>query len=144
MYQWNNTKMGKNVSFHMHVKSEHGYSAMYTEHVFSVVGISFLSTSIMGFTGDIHKNKCTSEITPESANMKLFIFMLKVNMGTLPSTHNTFSMLLESICHAKALVKNCDKSQIATVVSQFVTVAICDGSKYNFSDWCRFCQKVYS
>ena len=104
----------------------------------------FLCTSIMGFTGDIHKKKCTSEITPESANMKLFIFMSKVNMGTLPSTHNTFSVLLESICHFKALVTNCDKSQIATIVSQFVTVAICDGSKYNFSDWCQLFHKLYS
>ena len=56
--------------------------------------------------------------------MKLFIFMSKVNMGTLPSTHNTFSVLLESTCHVKALITNCDKSQIATIVSQFVTVAI--------------------
>ena len=32
--------MGKNVSFHIHVKSEPGYSPKYTEHVFSVVGLS--------------------------------------------------------------------------------------------------------
>ena len=57
----------------------------------------FLCTSIMGFITDIHTKRCTSEITPESANMKLFIFISKVNMGTLPSTHNTFSVLLESI-----------------------------------------------
>ena len=84
----------------------------------------FLCTSIMGFITDIHTKRCTSEITPESANMKLFIFMSKVNMGTLPSTHNTFSVLLESICHVTALITNCDKSQIATIVSQFVTVQI--------------------
>ena len=104
----------------------------------------FLWTSIMGFIADIHTNRCTSEITPESANMKLFIFMSKVNMGTLPSTQNTFSVLLESFCAFTALITNCEKSQIATVVSQFVTVAICDGSKYNFSDWCQFCHKVNS
>ena len=32
--------MGKDVSFHIHVKSEHGYSPNHTEHVFSVVGLS--------------------------------------------------------------------------------------------------------
>ena len=98
----------------------------------------FLCTSIMGFTSDIHKNKCTSEITPESANMKLFIFMSKVNMGTLPSTHNTFSVLLESICHVTALITNCDKSQIATIVRNLWRF------KYNVSEWCQLCQKVYS
>ena len=105
---------------------------------------SFLGTSFMVIITDIHTKRCTSEITPESANMRLFIFMSKVNMGTLPSTRNTFSVLLESICHVKVLITNCDKSQIATIVSQFVTVAICDGSKYNFSYWCQLCQKVYT
>ena len=70
--------------------------------------------------------------------MKLFIFMSKVNMGTLPSTQNTFSVLLDSDCAVTALVTHCDKSHIATAMipelSQFVTVAICDGSKHNFSD----------
>ena len=56
-------------------------------------------------------------------------------MGTLPSTQNTFSVLLDSVCAVTAWITNCDKSQIATVVSQFVTFAICDGSKHNFSDW---------
>ena len=82
------------------------------------------------------------------ANMKLFIFMSNVNMGTLPSTQNTFWVLLESICHIKALITNCDKSQVATAgipeLSQFVTVAICDGSKRNFSDWCQQYPMVYS
>ena len=70
--------------------------------------------------------------------MQFFIFMSKVNLGTLQSTQNTFSVLLESICHIKALITNWDKSQIATAgipeLSQFVTVAIFDGSKHNFSD----------
>ena len=60
--------------------------------------------------------------------------MSKVNLGTLPSTQNTFSVLLDSVCAVKASITNCNKSQIATMVSQFVTVAICDGSKHNFSD----------
>ena len=60
--------------------------------------------------------------------------MSKVNLGTLSSTQNTFSVFLDSVCAVMALITNCDKSQIATMVSQFVTVAICDGSKHNFSD----------
>ena len=40
IYHWNNTRMGKNIGFHIHVKNEHGYSPKYTEHVFSVVGLS--------------------------------------------------------------------------------------------------------
>ena len=40
IYQWNNTKMGKNTTFHIHVKSEPGYSPKYPEHVFSVIGLS--------------------------------------------------------------------------------------------------------
>ena len=32
--------MGKNETFHIHVKSEHGYSPKYPEHVFSVIGLS--------------------------------------------------------------------------------------------------------
>ena len=59
-------------------------------------------------------------------------------MGTLTSTQNTFSVLLDSVCAVTALITNCDKSQIATAgipeLSQFVTVAMCDGSKHNFLD----------
>ena len=40
-------------------------------------------------------------------------FMSNVNMGTLPSTQNTFSALLHSVCQFTALITNCDKSQIA-------------------------------
>ena len=61
------------------------------------------------------------------------MFMSKVNMGTLPSTQNTFSVLLDSVCAVTAMITKCDKSQNATTripeLSQFVTVAFCDGSK---------------
>ena len=44
------------------------------------------------------------------------------------------------VCAVTALITNCEKSQNATAripyLSQFVTVAICDGSKCNFSDSC--------
>ena len=33
-------KWAKNETFHIHVKSEHGYSPKYPEHVFSVIGLS--------------------------------------------------------------------------------------------------------
>ena len=70
--------------------------------------------------------------------MILFIFMSKVNLGTLPSTQNTFSVLLDSVCAVTALITKCDKSQNATAripeLSQFVTVAFCDGSKHNCLD----------
>ena len=89
---------------------------------------------------NIHINIYTSEITPKWAKMQLFIFMSKVNLGTLPSTQNTFSVLLNSVCAVTAMITKCDKSQNATAripeLSQFVTVAFCDGSKYNFSDSC--------
>ena len=53
--------------------------------------------------------------------------MSKVNMGTLPSTQNTFSVLLDSVCAVTAMITKCDKSQNATArilkLSQFVTVA---------------------
>ena len=70
--------------------------------------------------------------------MKLFIFMSKVNLGSLPSTQNTFSVSLDSVCAVTAMITKCDKSQNATAripeLSQFVTVAFCDGSKHNCSD----------
>ena len=81
-----------------------------------------------------------SEIIPKWAKMKLFIFMSKANMGTLPNTQNTFSVLLDSVWAVTAMITKCDKSQNATAripeLAQFVTVAFCDGSKCNFSDSC--------
>ena len=102
----------------------------------------FLGTSIMSFITDKHTHKhiYTIEITPKWAKIQLFIFMSKVKLGTLPSTLNTFSMLLDSFCAVTAMITKCDKSQNATAripeLSQFVTVAFCDGSKCNFSDSC--------
>ena len=175
--------MGKNETFHIHVKSEHGYSPKYPEHVFSVIGLSlcrhghdhkmrqitkcdgkdswivaicdcrilwrfkvqflrFMSVVQEGIllsignmytsTSDtinkvsfvnrlwdlkliyIHTNRYNSEITTKWAQMKLFIFMSKVNMGTLISTQNTFSLLLDSVCVVTAMITKCDKSQNAT------------------------------
>ena len=46
IHQWNNTKMSKNTTFHIHVKSESGYSPKYPEHVFSVIGLSLCRQSV--------------------------------------------------------------------------------------------------
>ena len=205
----NNTEMGQNSISQIPVKSDHGYSPKYAEHIFNVIWLSLcrhgldhklrqitncdgkdswivaicdcrnlwrlkkttaqidfivtegvlLSAENM-FTSkldpfkkvswvhrlwalyliNIHINIYTSEITPKWAKMQLFILMSKVNLGTLPSTQNTFSVLLDSVCAVTAMITKCDKSQNATAripeLSQFVTVAFCDGSKYNFSDSC--------
>ena len=40
IYQWNNTKMGRNATFHIHVKSEDGYFPKYPEHVIIVIGVN--------------------------------------------------------------------------------------------------------
>ena len=82
MSQWNNTKMGKNSTFHIYVKSEHGYSPKYPEHVFSAIWLSLCRH------GHDHKMR---QIT------------------------------------------KCDGKD--SDLSHFVTVAICDDSKHNFSDW---------
>ena len=76
---------------------------------------------------NININKYTSEITSKWAKIQLFMFMSKVNPGTLPSTQNTFSVLLDSFCTVTAMITKRDKSQNATAripqLSQFVTVA---------------------
>ena len=199
--------MGKNTTFHIHVKSEPGYSPKYPEHVFSVVGFSMrrhgfdhklrkitncdgsvaicdcrnlwrfitqllrLMSIVPGVYSRVQKTSSHRQQTlPRKfpwyivyghynwytygkmyqwTNTRMdknvsFNIHVKSEPGYSPCTQNTFSVLLDSVCAATALITNCDKSQIATVVSQFVTVAICDGSKYNFSDWCQLCQKVNS
>ena len=130
------SKQGSGVPF-----SIRGYLITYRKYVCILIGQfqeGFLFASFMDLITDIHRNRCTIKKTPKWAKMQFFIFMSKVTLGTLPSTQNMFSVLLESICHIKAWITNCDKSQIAMAgipeLSQFVTVAICDGSKHNFSD----------
>ena len=117
-----------------------GYTPKCRKHIHNNIGPfqeGFLGTSIMSFITDKHTHKHIYQWNnTKRVKIQLFIFMSKVNMSTLPSTQNTFSVLFDSVCAVTALITNCDKSQIATVVSQFVTVVICDGSKYNFSDWC--------
>ena len=121
--------------------SNWGYTPQCRKHVHINIGPhqeGFLGTSIRSFITDKLTHKHIYHIfqwnNTKMGEIQLFIFMSKVNLGTLPSTQNTFLVLLDSVCAVTALITNCDKSQIATVVSQFVTVAICDGSKHNFSD----------
>ena len=101
----------------------------------------FLGTSIMSFITDKHTHKHIYQWNnTKMGKRKFFVFMSKVNLGTLPSTQNTFSVLLDSVCAVTAMITKCDKSQNATAripeLSQFVTVAFCDGSKCNFPDSC--------
>ena len=133
---------GSKHNFSDRFHSNRGYTPKCRKHVHIKIGHfqeGFLRTTIMVFITDIHTHKqiYTSEITPRWVNIQLFIFMSKVNLGTLPSSQNTFSVLLDSVCAITALITNCDKSQIATAgipeLSQFVTLAICDGSKHNLS-----------
>ena len=113
---------------------------MYTSKSDTINNVSFINRLWDLKLIYIHTNRYNSEITPKWAKMKLFIFMSKVNLGTLLSTQNTFSVLLDSICTVTAIITKCEKSQNATAripeLSQFVTVAFCDGSKCNFSDSC--------
>ena len=137
----NNTEMGQNSISQIPLKSEPGYSPMYAEHIFIVFFTQFVPSRLWALKLiNIHINKYTSEIKTKWAKIQLFMFMSKVNMGNLPSTQNTFSVLLDSVCAVTAMIKKCDKSQNATAripeLSQFVTVAFCDGSKCNFSDSC--------
>ena len=70
--------------------------------------------------------------------MKLFIVMSKVNMGTLPSTQNTFSVLLDSVCAVTAMITKCDKSQNATAripeLSQLVHLGVHPQLLWNLSE----------
>ena len=127
----------QNTTSQIDINSTRGSTPKYNNHVHIHIGQfqeGFLATSFMDLITDIHRNRYTIEKTPKWAKIQLLTFMSKVNLGTLPSTMNTFSVLLESICHVTALITNCDKSQIATagnsVMSQFATVAICYGSKH--------------
>ena len=55
-------------------------------------------------------------------------------MGTLPSTQNTFSVLLDSVCAVTAMITKCNKSQNATVTncdnSGMFAVSFCDLSHF--------------
>ena len=113
---------------------------MYTSTSDTINEVSFVNRLWALYLIYIQTIRYNSGITPKWAKMKLLVFMSKVNMGTLPSTQNTFSVLLDSVCAVTAMITKCDKSQNATAripeLSQFVTVAFCDGSKCNFSDSC--------
>ena len=136
--------MVQNATSQIHVRSASGYTPQCRKRVDIDVEHhqeGFLSKSMMDFMTDIHAHKQIYEwIAPKWAQMQLFIFLSKVNIGSLPNYQNTFSVLLDSVCAVTAMITKCDKSHNATAripdFSQFVTVAFCDGSKYNFLDSC--------
>ena len=117
---------GSKHNFSDRLHSNRGYSPKCRKHVYIKIGPfqeGFLGTSIMGCITDIHTHKQIYRWNnTKMGKNTTFICMSKVNLGTLPSTQNTFSVLLDSVCAVTALITNCDKSQIATIVSQFVTV----------------------
>ena len=128
---------GSKHNFSDRFHSNRGYTLKCIKHVHIKIGPfqeGFLGTSIMGFITDIHTHKQIYQWNNTKLGKKTTFHIHVKNVGTLPSTLNTFSVLLDSVCAVTALITNCDKSQISTIVSQFVTVAICDDSKHNFSD----------
>ena len=83
----------------IHVRNAKGYTLQCRRHVqIDVVTINKVSFVNWIWTLQliyIHTNIYTSETTPKWAKMPFFIFMSKVNLGTLLSTQNTFSVLLD-------------------------------------------------
>ena len=120
----------QNTTSQIDIKRTRGYTPKYRKHVHIHIGQfqeGFLVTSFMDLITDIHTHRYTIEKTPKWAKNELFIFMSKVNLGTLPSTQNTFSVLLDSVCAVTASITNCDGKDSWIV-------AICDGSKQKFSN----------
>ena len=135
----------QNATSQIHVRSAKGYTLQCRRHVqIDVVTtnkVSFVNW-FMDFITDIHTHKHIYQWNnAKMGKNAIFHINVKSNLGTLPSTQNTFSVLLDSICAVTAMITKCDKSQNATTripeLSQFVTVAFCDGSKCNFSDYVR-------
>ena len=67
----------------------------------------------MDIVTDIHKNMYTSEITPKWAKMQIFIFMLKVNLGSPKYTEHVFSVIgvimpRHGFDHKLLQITNCD------------------------------------
>ena len=97
--------MGKNETFHIHVKSEPGYSPKYPEHVFSVIGL------ILCRHGHDHKmrqiTKCDGKDSWIVAicdcrilwrfKMQLLRFMSVVQEGILLSAGNMYTSTLDTI-----------------------------------------------
>ena len=99
--QWNNTKMGKNTTFHINVKREHGYSPKYPEHVFSVIGLSLCRH---GFDHKLRQiTKCDGSVTIcDCRNLwrfkiQLFRLMSIVPEGKLLRAENMFTSTSDPI-----------------------------------------------
>ena len=97
--------MGKNETFGIHVKSDHGYSPKYPEHVFSVIGLRFCRH------GHDHKmrqiTKCDGKDSWIVAicdcrilwrfKMQLLRFMSVVQEGILLSAGNMYTSTSDTI-----------------------------------------------
>ena len=111
IYQWNNTKMCKNITFHIHVKSEHGYSLRYPEHVFSVIGLSLcrhgLDHKLRQITNCDGRDSWIVAIC-DCRNLwrfkiQLLRLMSIVSEGILLSTENTFTCTSDNFKKASLL-----------------------------------------
>ena len=105
IYQWNNTKIGKNTTFHIHVKSEPGFSPKYPEHVFSVNGL------ILWRHGHDHKMQQITKCDVKDSwivavcdcrilwrfKMQLLRFMSVVQEGILLSAGNMYTSTSDTI-----------------------------------------------
>ena len=98
--QWNNTKMGKNTTFHINVKSKPGYSPKYPEHVFSVIGLSWC---LQGFDHKLRQiTNCDGSVAIcDCRNLRRFKTQLLrlisiVTEGILLSSENIFTSRSDS------------------------------------------------
>ena len=131
----------QNTTSQIQVRSGRGFTPHCGKHVQIDIGHyqqGLLCKSIMGLIIDIHAHRHIYQgNNAKMGNTGTFHIHVKREHG-FSSTQNTFSVLLVSVCAVTAVITICDKSQKAAAripdLSQFVTMAICDGSKYNFSD----------
>ena len=100
--------MGKNDTFHIHVKSEPGHSPKYPEHVFSVIGLSVCRH------GHDHKMRQITRCDGKDSwivaicdfrilwrfKMQLLRFMSVVQEGILLSTGNMYTSTPDTINEA--------------------------------------------
>ena len=97
--------MDKNETFHIHVKTEHGYSPNYPEHAFSVIGLSLCRH------GHDHKMRQITKYDGKDSwivaicdcrilwrfKMQLLRFMSEVQEGILLSAGNMHTSTLGTI-----------------------------------------------
>ena len=137
--------MGKNETFHIHVKSEPGYSPKYPEHVFSVIGLSLCRH------GHDHKmrqiTKCDGKDSWIVAicdcrilwrfKMRLLRFMSVVQEGILLSTGNMYTSTLDTINKVSFVNRLWDLKLIYIHTNRYNSILRQNEQKWNFSYSCQ-------